>query len=143
MCDAPWTVFSFIVPGKPHGYYACGGRSIWKMSPAQRKRTQEYHGYSEKVRIYALQAGLTLPPQATKLNPVFISTKAFFENGVHCDPGNVNKGIIDALFYAKTNKGSADKYTGGIYYPPYYSSLQPRVIVDVVFGDWEDWLWPT
>jgi hypothetical protein len=138
-----WTAFQFIVPGHPQGYYACAGRSIWKMSPAQRKRAMEYHGYCEKVRLYALQSQLQIPPTATKDNPVFVSTKAYFQNGVHCDPGNVNKGVIDALFYSKIRKGTSDKYVGSIYYPPYYSSALPRVIVDVIFGDWEDWLWPS
>jgi hypothetical protein len=92
------------------------------------------------VRIYAMQAALDLPLHATKNNPVFVATKAFFANGIHCDPGNVNKGVIDALFYSKSKKGTADKYTGGVYYPPYYCPSTPRVIVDVVFGNWEDWL---
>lgn len=63
-----------------------------------------------------------------KTCPLRIQTRAFFENGVHSDPENVHKGIVDALFYNpdKKRRGS-DKHTGGQFEPPLYDKANPRV----------------
>lgn len=70
-----------------------------------------------------------------------IRTISYFKNGVHADPGNVQKGVCDALFYdqekaamakLKGKRGTAkgdDKYTGGSFPPPRYDKDNPRVIV--------------
>ena len=118
----------FVVPGKPVGYYAQGGRSKWRMSPDQRRRAEEYRAYQEKVRVYALQAGIKLPLYADKLHPLVIKTTAYFASGVHFDPENVRKGVADSLFYG----GSGDKYTGGIFPPPLYDAVNPRVEVEII-----------
>ena len=119
--------YRFIVPFQPVGYYASGKVPNWK-------RMKAYHAYKELVQLHASAAGLLLPLMATKDDPLFISTCAYFRNGIHCDPGNVQKGIVDALFWTprgKKSKGSGDKYTGGMFEVPKYDRLYPRVVVHV------------
>jgi len=83
--------------------------------------------------MYAKMAGIRLPLKATKGRPLMIRTVSYFKDGVHPDPGNVQKGVCDALFYnedpsRKTKKGD-DKYTGGSFPPPLYDKSNPRVVV--------------
>lgn len=93
------------------------------------------------VQRDARASGIKLPLIATKERPLMIRTISYFKNGVHPDPGNVQKGICDALFYDEekaavakvrgkksTGKGD-DKYTGGSFPPPRYDKSNPRVIV--------------
>jgi hypothetical protein len=64
---------------------------------------------------------------ATKVEPLFIYTEAYFRGGVHCDPENVHKLAKDSLFYnTPAGKGAADKYTGGCYAGPLYDKENPR-----------------
>ncbi len=120
---------SFTVPHDPVGYYAVGKCPNWK-------RMKAYHSYLAIVRNYAAAAGLRLPLIATKDRPLLISVVCHFRTGVHCDPGNVQKGICDALFYRP--KGlpkqadvpvNGDKYSGGLFLPPLYDKTKPRVEV--------------
>lgn len=76
--------------------------------------------------------GVKLPLFATALEPVWIHTCAWFRNGVHADPSNVQKGLVDALFYAaRSARGSADKHTGGSFESPRYDADSPRVEVSI------------
>lgn len=139
------SAFRFVVPGKPVGYVATTGKSKWT------KEYQKYAEYAKVVRLHAAAAGLSIPIHATKERPLIIKTIAYFENGVHCDPGNVQKGVVDALFYDEekaalakfarqagrkpkkgrgTGKGD-DKHTGGAFPPPRYDKKNPRVVVIV------------
>ena len=120
----------FVVPGPPVGYYAQAGRNLWKMSPSQREQAEKYRNYKDKVKLYAVQAGLVLPLNATEAAPVIVNIRAYFFNRVHCDPGNVQKGCCDALF-----QGSNDRYTGGSFPPPIYDPKNPRVEVEVILPD--------
>lgn len=108
----------FTVPGRPVGYYAQGKQPNWKRKVA-------YENYKKLVQHCAFAAGV---PQliATKDRPLWIHTTAYFPNGVHCDPGNVQKGVVDALFYRKRG---GDKHTGGSFEPPLYDKDNPRVEV--------------
>jgi len=135
--------FRFVVPGKPVGYIATTSRGKWT------KEYQKFAEYAGIVRQYARAAGIQIPLRATKERPLIIKTIAYFENGVHCDPGNVQKGIVDALFYdeekaalakmarkagKKTRKGRGtgkgdDKHTGGAFPPPRYDKKNPRVVI--------------
>lgn len=122
----------FTVPGKPVGYYAMGKRPNWT-------RLREYVEYKQLVQQHAVYAGLKLPLEATLESPVYVNTVTFFKNGVHCDPGNVQKGICDALFYqqklpgeTKRRRKGGDKYTGGKFEPPHYDKRHPRVEVEVL-----------
>ena len=116
----------FTVPGEPQGYYACGKFPNYA-------RRSKYHAYCEKVRLYAAQAGVKLPLVATKNSTLSIHVRPVFSSGVHCDPGNVQKGICDALFYSKQKaKGSGDKWTGGSFPPPIYCDI-PRTEVQIQF----------
>lgn len=130
---------TFEVPGHPIGYYASGKHPNWT-------RQKQYHDYCAVVRMYAVQAGLTCPLIACESSPLSIFTKAFFSTGVHSDPLNVLKGVVDALFYSKMAKDgfvvkqstrrklglkSGDKWTGGMHFPPLYDAENPRCIVCV------------
>ena len=76
-----------------------------------------------------------------------IRTVAYFKDGSHPDPGNVQKGVCDALFYdpekaalakLKRKKGTGkgdDKHTGGSFAPPLYDKENPRVVV--IIRDYE------
>lgn len=119
--------FSFTVPGRPVGYIALGPKPNWKAY-------KKYIAYSDLVREEAGRAGLATPLMATRECPVIVNTVAYFRNGTHPDPGNVQKGVCDALFYIprKTKKkGAGDKYTGGAFVPPLYDKENPRVEVTV------------
>lgn len=135
--------FRFVVPGPPVGYIATTKRGKWT------KEYLKYAQYAKTVRMLAKASGLPIPLVATKERPLIIKTIAYFKNGVHCDPGNVQKGIVDALFYDEekaalakmarkagrkprkgrgTGKGD-DKHTGGAFPPPRYDKENPRVVV--------------
>jgi len=127
--------YRFVVPGKAVGYVATTRKS---------KFTKEYRRYAEyaaEVRRYASAAGVPVPLFADEENQLIVKTIAYFPNRVHCDPGNVQKGICDALFYDEaakevakalgkrgTGKGD-DKHTGGAFPPPRYDKKNPRVVV--------------
>jgi len=126
----------FEVPGNPVGYTTTTFKS-----KGQDKRFRRYGEYCKMVRNIARAHGVPVPLVATKDSPLIIKTIAYFRNGVHCDPGNVQKGVTDALFYQEDGirivKGKAkvvgkkgdDKYTGGAFPPPRYDPDNPRVIV--------------
>ena len=111
---------SFTIPGHPVGYYAQGKLPNWS-------RMKKYVEYKKKVQLEALCHGLILPLKATKDRPVSIKVVSYFKTGVHCDPGNVLKGIVDALFYG----GQGDKFTGGVFHWPLYDPVNPRAEVFV------------
>lgn len=120
----------FVVPGPPRGYTTTNRRS--RPSAALIR----YHEYCRKVRKCAEQAGVELPLFADKENQLVVKTIAYFENGVHPDPLNVNKGVGDALFYkeksaSKNARKGNDKQTGGSYAPPRYDRQNPRCVVIV------------
>ena len=71
-----------------------------------------------------------MPLEASKSNPVFIHTAAYFSKGNHCDPENNRKGILDAIFYKA--KGG-DKHCGGSHFCPLYDQICPRVEITVEF----------
>lgn len=128
----------FIVPGRPVGYTATTHYGKWNQS------FRKYAAYAKLVRECAREAGIKLPLGATEKHPLIVKTIAYFPNRVHCDPGNVQKGVCDALFYdeagvmtrkkgkkkakRRTKKGD-DKFTGGAFPPPRYDKDNPRVIV--------------
>jgi Holliday junction resolvase RusA-like endonuclease len=88
---------------------------------------QAYRQYKQRVQLAAKAAGLQLPMRATRGDPVDVSVRAFFADGRHCDCGNVQKGVCDALFYG----GSGDKHTSGSFSAPQYDAANPRVEVTV------------
>ena len=113
----------FVIHSDPVGYYSQGAKPNWK-------RMKTYHAWKKAVQLTAKSQGVRLPLRASKDRPVHITTRAFFRNGVHPDPENVHKGIVDAMFYdpRKERRGS-DKHTGGFFQPPLYDSKHPRVEV--------------
>lgn len=127
---APSLNLCFVIPGQPVGFTVQRGRNIHKMKEEQQRRVEKYQNYQDVVRKAAIKAGLKLPLKATKDNPMYINTTAYFAAGVHCDPENVRKGISDALFYHSGDCG--DKYCGGRFPPPLYDQLNPRVEVEIL-----------
>lgn len=111
----------FVVPGDPVGFKTTTKRAKWS------KTYKKYVTYKKDVQTCALAAGIRLPLRADKKNPLMINTIAYFKDGKHPDPGNVQKGVCDALFY-NAGKGD-DKYTGGTFVPPRYDKENPRVVV--------------
>lgn len=139
---APKKKYVFVVPGHPIGYKTTTSRGKWF-----NKGFKKYVDYKKKVFECAQKAGVPVPLSADEQNQLMVNTIAFFKNRVHADPGNVQKGACDALFYdereknkktkskKKTGKGN-DKYTGGCFLPPKYSKENPRLIVVVEpYGD--------
>ncbi len=115
-----------VIPGKAVGYYASGKVPNWT-------RRHEYYAYRDKVRMLAFHAGIIPPLHADKEHPIYINTFATFGSGVHADPENVRKGIVDALFYGTsrvTMKQASDKFVGGIAMHPVYGD-EPNVRIDV------------
>lgn len=99
------------------------------------KQYQKFATFAKTCRLFAKLAGIETPLRATKERPLLIRTIAYFKDGRHCDPGNVQKGVVDALFYdehrvrgKKTGKGD-DKWTGGSFPPPRIDKENPRVVV--------------
>lgn len=123
----------FVIPGKPVGYVATTRRGKWK------PEYQRFAEYAKHVRMCARAAGIHIPVVSTKRMPLTIRTIAYFPNGVHCDPGNVQKGVVDALFYdegkTRGRRKGDDKYTGGSFPPPLYDKENPRVVV--IIKDYE------
>jgi hypothetical protein len=105
------------------GYYSLGKKPNWT-------RMKKYHAWKKAVQLVARSQGIHLPLTASKEQPLSITTRAYFRNGVHPDPENVHKGVVDAMFYdpRKERRGS-DKYTGGCFQPPMYDPDNPRVEV--------------
>lgn len=117
--------FKFTVPGSPTGYYAEG-------KYPNLKRRNAYVAYKQNVQACAMAAGLRLPLVASREAPLMIHVVSYFETGVHSDPGNVQKGIVDALFYSgRRGKGTGDKWTGGSFPPPRYDRENPRVEIRI------------
>lgn len=119
----------FTVPGNAVGFKTTTKRS------KHSEDYQKYVDYKKLVQLHAKASGIRLPLVATKDRPLTIRTVAYFKNGNHPDPGNVQKGVTDALFYdadkvvgKRTRKGN-DKYTGGSFPPPLYDKDNPRVVV--------------
>lgn len=119
----------FVVPGKPVGFKTTTTGGKWNRDYGK------YVDYKRVVERCAIRAGISLPLVATKDRPLTIRTISYFKDGRHPDPGNVQKGICDALFYNKNKKGKRrtgkgdDKYTGGSFPPPRYDKENPRVVV--------------
>lgn len=119
----------FTVPGSPVGF-----KTTTKRAKYASKGYRAYVEYKKLVQFYARSSGIRLPLKATKDHPLIIKTISYFKNGTHPDPGNVQKGVVDALFYREERLGKStgkgdDKFTGGGFPPPLYDKNNPRVII--------------
>ena len=117
---------SFVVTGKPVGYYSLGSKPNFK-------RMNQYHKYKRHVEDCAKQSGIKLPLVAGEKYPVEINTKPYYQTRVHADSENVRKGIVDSLFYNKERKGLGDKYCFGKHEMPNYDKDNPHVLVEIIF----------
>lgn len=118
--------FEFTIRGKPVPFIA-----HWNKAPPVRKR--RYIEFCRDVQTHAMAAGFrfALP---TKDSPLYVHTRAWFEDGRHADPENIHKAIVDALFYRRGKGSKADKYTGGFFDSPRYDRYNPRVDVVITPG---------
>lgn len=113
------------------GFYVQGASPDWM-------RKKRYERWKRDVQECAVLAGLELPLRATADRPLYVVTEAFFADGVHCDPENAHKGVVDALCYVSplerklgVKKGS-DKYIGGMFFVGQYDSETPHIRVRVM-----------
>lgn len=126
-------IVKLTIYSNPVGYYAVGARPDWK-------RMKRYHSFQAHIRLTAMKAGIHLPLHASKEEPLHVRVVSYFHNGVHSDPGNVQKGVCDALFYRPKTPGTrrtggGDKWTGGSFEPPRYDKENPRCEVTIYYGD--------
>ena len=101
------------------GYYTKGARPNWT-------RLNEYHTWKDHVREHA-PLGDALTPRPDQ--PVRVDVRCYFADGVHNDPENVRKGIVDALF------PDGDKWVYGYHHHPLYDALNPRVEVVITLDE--------
>jgi hypothetical protein len=122
----------FFIDGDPVGYTIAMAR--------RDPRVKRYHAYCERVRMVAMQGGVTLPIEATESTPVYVYTQAVFARRRFPDPENVHKGIKDALFYQRRlairGRGD-DRWTGGQYEAPAFAETPADV------GVWVRLEWAT
>lgn len=109
-------------PSKPprlilSGYYTQGARPNWS-------RLKAYHDWKDHVRLHT-------PTELHEHNArdydsrIQIDTVAYFASGVHNDPENVRKSIVDAIC------AGGDKWAFGAHDFPRYDTQHPRVEVTV------------
>lgn len=111
-----------IFSGRPQGFTVMTRRGSWASARAKR-----YIAWKKFVQAEAARQGWQ-PERFPGGAGLAIFSQAFFENGVHPDPENVHKGIVDSLFWSM--KGG-DKQLGGAFGPPQYSKTDPRVEVSI------------
>ncbi len=120
--DAIRRAIRIVVPGEPKGYRVARNRG-WS------KEQRVYRIWRDSVCEAFKKAGVSCPTFADYAYPLFVHTRAFYSSRCHCDPGNTNKGLIDAIFYG--SKGTNDKYVGGCYDAPLYDKENPRTEVEL------------
>lgn len=116
----------FTVTGKPMGAVRMTLKG--RFNP----RARASHQYMRIVQLEARAAGLKLPLTATEDRPILIHSRCFFRDRRHPDTENVQKLVVDALFYGNS---AGDKYVGGSYAAPAYDKKRPRVHVTVELPD--------
>jgi len=119
----PSETCGFVIPGRPQGYTVMMRKGRFSV------RAKAYHKWQESVKEYALAAGWRWS-KATFERQIYVETDAYFPDKRGCDPENVRKGIVDALF---PSKSGGDKYVHGRHAPYRVDALNPRVSVWVVF----------
>lgn len=116
----------FLIEGHPLGYYSTTYRGKF-VDP----RAKKYAVWKTVVQGHALASGVKIPLIATPTSPVLIVTRATFKGGVHSDPENVHKGIVDALF---ERSPGGDKHVAGMFASPMYGDPQVEIIIADFFG---------
>lgn len=118
--DRPNGLGAFIIRAMPTekrlkivGYYTQGKQPNWT-------RMKEYHAWKDHVR----KAAALGVPECGASRPVRLDVWCYFGSGVHPDPENVRKGIVDALF------PNGDKWVFGYHHHPLYSDA-PHVLVEI------------
>lgn len=126
-----WQSKRKLQKGMIDGYYSQGKVPNWQ-------RMGRYQAWKERVQDYAAMVGLELPLRPTKENPVYVVTVSYFRSGVHPDPSNVHKGIVDALCYVSAEeralgeKRGSDKWVGGGFESPRFDKISPRAEICVL-----------
>ena len=116
-------------PSKPlrpvlEGYYTSGKTPNWG-------RLKRYHNWKDHVKATVTRElanyGIELPAVSNSYKTrVQLNIHTYFFNGVHNDPENVRKGIVDALF------PDGDKWVYGYHSYPMYDRENPRVEVEII-----------
>ena len=119
---------TFIVPGRPVGYVRMTRAGKWT---ANAKRA---HKQMALVQECARKQGFELPLMATWERRLRIDTQIFCADKRGPDPDNVQKLVVDALFYKKGKGKNADKWVYGQYGPYQVDAHNPRVEV-VIWTD--------
>ena len=103
------------------------------MGVPERRRVE---GWATDLQTFlAHEFGDEFQLAATPDNPVWVATRAWYPNRVHCDPENTHKLAKDVMFRAPLDSGgknNSDKYTGGVYDTPRIDGDNPRL---------EIWIW--
>ena len=137
----------------PQGQFALGNPKTG--NPKIRERQRKYKAWCDAVRMEAENHQIKVPMTANKAVKVLFAVRSYFRNGVHPDPENVTKGIVDALFYRPKVKwpkgvkrpknlpkgGKDDKYVGMRTDPPLYDKDRPRVEITIWWVQGE-YVWP-
>lgn len=116
------------------GFYVSGRKPNWA-------RQARYRAWKTHVQACAVLAGLELPLRATKEEPLYVVTCTYFHSGVHPDPENVHKSVVDSLAYVSPQeqklgvRRGSDKFMGGQFQSPKYDAKEPRVEVVVCNGE--------
>lgn len=108
-------MFKFTVKGDPIGYLRMTQGQVgimkipaWKLTNNAlqvRKRLKRYFDWKDYVNGHTYRKAINRSPK----NKVFLNVMIYFSSGKHPDPGNIRKGIEDAI-YDNDNKvaGSVD-----------------------------------
>lgn len=64
-------------------------------------------------------------PIATIERPVYVHVEPYFSDRRHCDPENVRKLLVDALYQDSGPGSGQDKYVFGSHSGPMYSLMEP------------------
>lgn len=115
----------FVVRGEPQGFSVArkaNARTMAIKHWKDRVTTTMGHKYSKVAVI------------ATIERPVFIHVEPYFSSRIHCDPENVRKLLVDAIYLEAGPGSGQDKYVFGSHAGPQYDMMNPRT---------EVWLWRT
>ena len=115
----------FVIDGEPQGYSVARKRTARTMAISAWKRkivALIEHKYRSNVLV------------ATVEDPVLIHVAPFFSTRRHCDPENVRKLLVDAIYQHAGAGTGQDKYVFGSHAGPQYDIFHPRT---------EVWVWRT
>ena len=109
----------FIVQCRPLGYRVARNHA-WN------EVQKDYRAWRDRCCEAANLAGIQTPLFSSAKAPIDVSCIAYYDKGIHADPGNTHKGLIDALFRGALG---GDKFVSGSFAAPRYDKEHPRLEV--------------